>query len=250
MNFDHPSIKQAKIDLTAALRLAALLGFHEGVCNHFSLALPAAELGAEAFLINPQGIHWSDMTPADLVMVDIDGKKLEGRNNVEPTAFFIHGCVHRAKKNAKCIMHTHMPYATSITLLENGKLEWISQNSLRFYGRTAYDTEYGGLALDDSEGERITSKLGDAELMFMANHGVMLCGESVANVFDDMYFLERACEVQVLAMSTGRPLKYIPEGVAAQVRAQFDQERQQSRLHFEAMKLRLDKVSPGWRDFV
>ncbi len=248
MNFEHPAVKQAKIDLTAALRLAALLNFHEGVCNHFSLALPQ-ESGAEAFLINPQGIHWADMQPSDLVTVDVNGNKLDGKHEVEPTAFFIHGRVHRAKPNAKCIMHTHMPYATSITLLEDGRLEWVSQNALRYYGRIAYDTKYGGLALDDAEGDRIMSKLGDAEVMFMANHGVMLCGDSVANVFDDMYFLERACLVQVLAMGTGRPLKYIAEDVALQVRAQFEQERQQSRLHFEAMKLRLDKVSPGWRDW-
>jgi ribulose-5-phosphate 4-epimerase/fuculose-1-phosphate aldolase len=238
-------IRQAKIDLTAALRMAAHLGLHEGICNHFSLALPS-EGGADAFLINPQGVHWADVLPTDIVTVDVDGNKIDGHRNVEPTAFFIHGCIHKAKKSARCIMHTHMPYATALTLLEDGRLEWASQNSLRYYGRVAYDTEYGGLALDDQEGERISSKVVDADVMFMANHGVVLCGETIANVFDDLYYLERACTVQVLAQSTGKKLKIISEDVAVQTTKQFEQERQQSYMHFDAMKLHLSRIYPGW----
>jgi ribulose-5-phosphate 4-epimerase/fuculose-1-phosphate aldolase len=239
------SIRQAKIDLTTALRMAAHLGLHEGICNHFSFAVPTED-GAEAFLINPQGVHWSDVVPSDIVTVDVHGNKLDGHRNVEPTAFFIHGCVHKAKKNARCIMHTHMPYATALTLLEDGHLEWASQNSLRYYGRVAYDAEYGGLALDDKEGDRITSKLVDADILFMTNHGVLLCGETIANVFDDLYYLERACTVQVLAQSTGKKLRLIPDHVAAQTARQFEQERQQSYMHFDALKLHLDRISPGW----
>jgi ribulose-5-phosphate 4-epimerase/fuculose-1-phosphate aldolase len=239
------AVRQAKIDLTGALRMAAHLGLHEGVCNHFSLALPMED-GVEAFLINPQGVHWSDVVPSDIVTVDVHGNKLDGHRNVEPTAFFIHGCVHRAKKNARCIMHTHMPYATALTLLEDGELLWASQNSLRYHGRVAYDNDYRGLALDDAEGDRITSKLVDADVLFMANHGVLLCGDSVANVFDDLYYLERACTVQVLAQSTGKKLRIVSETVAVETARQFEQERQQSSLHFAAMKLHLDGMSPGW----
>jgi ribulose-5-phosphate 4-epimerase/fuculose-1-phosphate aldolase len=238
------SIRQAKIDLTAALRMAAHLGLHEGICNHFSLAVPS-ETGAGAFLINPQGVHWSDVVPSDIVTVDVHGNKLDGHRNVEPTAFFIHGRIHKAKKNARCIMHTHMPYATALTLVDGG-LEWVSQNSLRYYGRVAYDTEYGGLALDDQEGDRITSKLVDADVLFMANHGILLCGESIANVFDDLYYLERACTVQVLAQSTGKKLRLIPDHIAFRTARQFEHERQQSTMHFDAMKLHLDRISPGW----
>jgi ribulose-5-phosphate 4-epimerase/fuculose-1-phosphate aldolase len=241
----HPSLGQAKIDLTAALRSAARLGLHEGVCNHFSLAVPDYD-GVEAFLINPQGVHWEDIVPSDLVTVDINGNKLEGKHNVEPTAFFIHGRIHKAKKNAVCIMHTHMPYATSLTLLRDGRLEWVSQNALRFYHRVAYDTEYGGLALNSNEGDRICSKLVDADVLFMANHGVLICGNSVANTFDDMYYLERACMVQVLAQSTGQPFRYVPEDVALLTAKQIEADRQQSALHLAALKRILDRVSPGW----
>jgi ribulose-5-phosphate 4-epimerase/fuculose-1-phosphate aldolase len=238
-------VHQAKIDLTAALRTAALLGLHEGVCNHFSYALPGGT-GDDTFLINPQGVHWSDMLPSDIVTVDIHGNRIAGHRQVEPTAFFIHSRVHRAKPNARCIMHTHMPYATALTLLHDGKLEWASQNSLRFFGRLAYDTVYNGLALDEAEGDRICSHLQSADILFMANHGILLCGDTIPNVFDDLYYLERACTVQVLAQSTGQPLRLIPEPVCIATARQFEQERQQSFLHFDALKRRLDVTSPGW----
>src|SRR3954469_1419013 len=131
-------LKKASTELAGALRFAAQLGLNEGVCNHFSLAVPE-ENGADRFLINPQGLNWSEIVPSDLVTVDADGKKLDCKYDVEPTAFFIHSRIHRSKPNARCIMHTHMPYATALTLLEDGKLEWVSQNSLRFYSRIAYD---------------------------------------------------------------------------------------------------------------
>jgi ribulose-5-phosphate 4-epimerase/fuculose-1-phosphate aldolase len=239
------AILQAKIDLTAALRTAAQLGLHEGVCNHFSYAIQG-DSAPELFLINPQGVHWSDMLPSDIVTVNVDGNRIDGHRQVEPTAFFIHSRVHRAKPTARCIMHTHMPYATALTLLEDGRLEWASQNSLRFYGRLAYDTVYNGLALDEAEGNRICAQLEDADILFMANHGILLCGDTIANVFDDLYYLERACTVQVLAQSTGKPLRLIPEEVCAATAKQFDQERQQSHLHFDALKRSLDVTSPGW----
>jgi ribulose-5-phosphate 4-epimerase/fuculose-1-phosphate aldolase len=143
-------------------------------------------------------------------------------------------------------MHTHMPYATALTLLRDGRLEWVSQNSLRFYGRVGYDSEYRGLALDTEEGDRICAALREADIMFMANHGVLVCGDSVANAFDDLFYLERACMVQILAQSTGKPLREIPESIARATAAQFERERQQSRLHFEALKRSLDRRGPDW----
>jgi ribulose-5-phosphate 4-epimerase/fuculose-1-phosphate aldolase len=143
-------------------------------------------------------------------------------------------------------MHAHMPYATALCLLEKGRLEWCSQNALRFYGRIAYDTVYNGLALDDAEGDRICAALAKADVLFMANHGVLVCGSSIANVLDDLYYLERAAMVQVLAQSTGGALRLVPEAVAAETVRQHEQERQQSVLHLEALKRRLDQTDPGW----
>jgi len=139
-----------------------------------------------------------------------------------------------------------MPYATALCLLAEGRLEWCSQNALRFHGRTAYDPVYNGLALDDAEGDRICAALTKADVLFMANHGVLVCGDSIANVFDDLYYLERAAMVQILAQSTGGKLKIVPDYVAAQTARQHAQERQQSALHLEALKRRLDMADPGW----
>jgi ribulose-5-phosphate 4-epimerase/fuculose-1-phosphate aldolase len=236
------AVLEAKIDLTCALRSAAQAGLHEGVCNHFSYAVP----GTEHFLINPQGVHWDEMVPSDIVTVDVDGNRVAGNRAVEPTAFFIHSRIHRARPRARCVMHTHMPYATALTLVEGGRLAWCNQNALRFFGRIAYDDVYNGLALDDAEGDRICATLGDADVLFMASHGVTLCGDTIANTYDDLYYLERAAMMQVLAQSTGGKLRVVPDTMAAKVAAQIEQERQQSRLHFDALKRRLDVSSPGW----
>src|SRR3954466_12939263 len=109
---DPASESNARTDLAAALRWASRLGMGEGICNHFSMALPGED---NRFLINPQGLHWSEVTPDDLVVVDAHGRKVTGRHNVEPTAFFIHGSIHRGKPSARCVLHTHMPYATTLT---------------------------------------------------------------------------------------------------------------------------------------
>jgi ribulose-5-phosphate 4-epimerase/fuculose-1-phosphate aldolase len=237
------AVRQARIDLTAALRSAARMGLNEGVCNHFSLELPGAP---DKFLINPQGLHWSELTPADLMIVDEKGEVVEGKHKVEPTAFFIHGRIHLGKRK-KCVLHTHMPFATSLCLLENGELDCeANQNAMRFWNRIGYDGEYGGVALDEAEGDRICNALGDKDLVFLAHHGVIVCGESVAYAFDDLYYLERSCMVQVLAQGTGGKLKRAPRHLVEQAARQIEGERQQSVLHFEALKRLLDRHEPGW----
>ncbi len=233
----------ARQDLTAALRSASRLGLGEGICNHFSLAVPGRP---GHFLINPQGLHWSEVTPGDLVIVDAQGRKVSGRHAVEPTAFFIHSALHRGKSNAACVMHTHMPYATSLTVVHGGRLEWASQNSLKFYNRVAYDEHYNGLALDEAEGERMCGEMRDADVLFLGNHGVIVCGPTVSATFDDLYYLERACMLQVLAAGTGKPLRIVPDDVAAKTGRQMNGESQQAALHLDALKRLLDRDDPGW----
>ena len=241
--FNDAAIIQARIDLTAALRWAVRLGLSEGICNHFSLTLPGHP---DHFLINPQGFHWSEIKPDDLVILDGKGEIIAGKNSVEPTAFFIHGGVHRGNNKA-CVLHTHMPYATALTLLENGELLWANQNALRFHGRIAYDRGgYGGVALAKDEGDRMCKALGKADMLFLEHHGVLVCGDSVAYAFDDLYYLERSCMVQVLAQSTGQKLKTIKPELRQAVADQIGGERQQSVLHFEALKRILDRETPGW----
>jgi len=237
-------IKQARIDLTAALRTASRMGLSEGVCNHFSLEVPGEP---DKFLINPQGLHWSEITPRDLMVVSSSGEVVDGKHVVEPTAFFIHFGVHKVTRK-KCVLHTHMPWATSLTLLEDPRLETrANQNAMRFHGRIGYDMDFGGPALAADEGERIANAAQGKDIVFMAHHGVMVCNDRIDYAFDDLYYLERSCMAQVLAQSTGKPLRLVSNEMAGKVCEQIEGERQQSELHFSALKRILDRDEPGWR---
>ena len=231
-------------DLAAALRWSARLGLNEGVCNHYSY-----ELAPDRYLINPQGLHWSEVRPADILLIDGAGHVLDGPHPMEPTAFFIHSWIHRLNPHARAVLHTHMPYATALTLVQGARLEWCNQNALRFHGRVAFDDTYNGLALDDAEGRRIASQLAGADVVFMASHGVTVVGRSIAWAFDDLYYLERACLHQVLAVQAagGRPLRQVPEDLCRKVAAQIAGERQQSDLFLQSVKRMLDRDEPGWR---
>lgn len=218
------TLAELRRELAAAFVLADRYGFSEGICNHFSAVVPGEE---ERYLINPYGIHWSEMRPDSLVVIDGDGTVLEGEGEVEATARVIHIAGHRANPRHKVLLHTHMPYATALTMLEGGKLEMAHQTAVRFHDRTAYHS-FGGVALDDSEGERIAGAQRDnpdVDILFLDNHGVTVGGESVAIAFDDLYYLERSCRQQILAQSTGLPLKIIADDMLRETQRQLAQVR-------------------------
>ncbi len=231
--FDSAAIRSLRDDLALALRAAAHFGLGEGVCNHFSVELPD---NSGRFLLNPRGLMWGEVRGEDIVLVDTQGRRLAGRHEVEPTAMFIHAAIHVHCRKA-CVMHTHMPYATALTLTEGRKLDTcLSQTAMRFHGRVAVDANYNGLALDDAEGHRIASAMGGADVAFLGNHGVIVCGARIDHAFDDLYYLERACQAQVLAASTGRTLAPVSPHLAAQVCEQSLSERLQSELFFAALR--------------
>ncbi len=240
----EPKHLAEKEDLTAALRWAARLGLHEGVCNHFSL-----EVAPDRYLINPQGLHWEEVCVGDIMLIDGQGAVIDGRHTVEPTAFFIHSWIHRLNPQARAVLHTHMPYATALTLVQGGRLAWCQQNALRFWDRVGYDETYGGIALDAAEGERIGRSMQGKDVMFMASHGVTVTGPSMAWAFDDLYYLERSCMHQCLATqhAAGRPLREIAPADCQVVADQIAGERAQSDLHFAAIKRLLDREQAGWR---
>jgi len=232
-DYQSPAVARLRADLALALRAAARHGLSEGVCNHFSVELPDA---SGRFLLNPRGLLWSEIGADDIVLVDADGTVLAGRHPVESTAMFIHAAVHRIAGKA-CVLHTHMPYATALTLTRARALDTtLSQNAMRFYGRLAIDAHYNGLALDATEGERIATAMQGADVAFLGNHGVVVCGARMDYAYDDLYYLERACMAQVLAQSTGVPLLPVGAEVAALVAQQSMSERLQSELFFEALR--------------
>jgi len=232
-DYQSPSVTRLRADLALALRAAAYHGLGEGVCNHFSVQLPD---DSGRFLLNPQGLLWSEVGVDDIVLVDADGAVLAGNHPVESSAMFIHAAVHRICRQA-CVLHTHMPYATALTLTQARALDTtLSQNAMRFHGRLAIDAHYNGLALDAREGERIAHAMQGAEVAFLGNHGVVVCGQRMDYAYDDLYYLERACTAQVLAQSTGMPLVPVAPDVAALVAKQGVSERLQSELFFEALR--------------
>ncbi|MEM7363799.1 MAG: class II aldolase/adducin family protein, partial [Pseudomonadota bacterium] len=146
----------------------------------------------------------------------------------------------------RCVLHTHMPNTTALTCLTDPRLRCISQNSLRFYDDVSYDHAYNGLAEDMDEGHRIAATLGDKRVLFMGNHGVIVTGPTIADAFDRLYYLERAAELQVLAMSTGQPLAEIPDPIAQSTRAEFDAGGAYADAHWEALLALLEQDVPGW----
>ena len=234
-----------KVDLAAAVRLAERFGLSEGISNHFTYALDAS---GERFLLHAFGLHWSEVRASDILTVDAEGNALDGEGEVERSAFVIHSRVHRACPRARCVLHTHMPYATALSLLEDTGLEPVEQNALRFYGDVATDDGYAGLALAEEEGDRLARALGDKRVLFMSNHGVLVVGETIAEACDDLYYLERACQVQVLARSTGRPFKAIGANRAAATAASFREPPvcEEPAKHFAALKRLLDREDPSY----
>ena len=201
----------------------------------------------DLFLVNPYGLAFAEVTASSLLLCDFHGNVVAGEGRPEATAFHIHAALHEAMPRARAAFHTHMPYATALALLEGPPLAFAGQTALRFHGRIAVDEDYNGLALDEREGRRIAQSAGEADIVFLKNHGVMVLGESIAEAWDDLYYLERAAQVQVLAMSTGRPLKIVPEAVAARVAAQEAAGRAESaRLHLESVKRLLTRDEPAF----
>jgi ribulose-5-phosphate 4-epimerase/fuculose-1-phosphate aldolase len=219
------------------------MDLHEGVCNHFSVMLA----DGRKFLLNRYGLHWSEVTASNLLALDAQGNVLEGEGEFEKTAFYIHSRIHLANPRAACVLHTHMPYATALTLLESGRLEMIEQNALRFHDDIAYDDTYNGLVVDNAEGDRLARVLGSKRVMFLANHGVIVVGPSVAEAFDLMYYLERACRLQVLARSTGGKLKPVRSEVVGETcRMILADTPKYAGAHFSALKRLLDREEPDY----
>ena len=239
--------RQARIDLAACHRLAARFGFNEGIDNHLTMLVPGR---SERFYLAPFGLLWSEVKASDLLELDFSGNVVAGRGLVEDTALYIHLSMHRLLPAARCVLHTHMPYATALGMLEDPRLAMAGQNALGFHDHIAY-VDYNGLAFDYSEGERLAGALGGKSVLMLRNHGVLVIGGSAAQAFERLYFLERACQSQILALSSGLKLHTLPQPVVEATAAQFrsgDQVGGEDRteLHFKALKRLLDRSEPDY----
>jgi len=172
--------RRARIDLAACHRLAARFGFSEGIDNHMTMLVPGH---SERFYLAPFGLLWSEVKASDLLELDFTGTVVAGSGLVEDTALYIHLSVHRLMPQARCVLHTHMPHATALSMLEDPRLDMAAQNALGFHDDIAY-VDYQGLALDYGEGERLARALGGKSVLMLRNHGVLVTAGSAAQAFE------------------------------------------------------------------
>jgi len=238
--------RQLRIDLAAAFRLSAYYDWHEAVANHFSLAVSA---DGKQFLMNPRWMHFGRIRASDLLLLDADDKTtMERPDAPDLTAWSIHGRLHAQLPHARCVMHLHPPFGTALASLADPQIKPIDQNTARFFNRVAVDMNYGGMANTDAEGERLGQLLGNRSIMMMGNHGVLVCAATVAEAFDLMYYLERACRNMILAYQTGQKLHIMSDAVAEKTAREWEDDREQFISHFEEMKLILNREDPSYAD--
>lgn len=235
-NLDHLS---QRIDLAAAFRWTARMGMHEAVANHFSVAVNPS---GTQFLINPNLRHFSRIKASDLVLIDADDPGTMARPDApDPTAWGLHGAVHRACPHARCVLHVHSIHATVLASLQDSRLPPIDQNSAMFFNRHVVDEGYGGMAFE-AEGERCAAQLKDPAIrtMIMGNHGVLVLGETVADAFNRLYYFERAAQTYVLALQTGRPLRVLSDEIAEKTAREWEDYPETAQQHLSELRAILD----------
>jgi ribulose-5-phosphate 4-epimerase/fuculose-1-phosphate aldolase len=226
---------QLRMELAAACRLAARFGWQEAVANHFSLAV--SEDG-KSFLMNRRWRDFSVVRASELALLDAGEAELSA--DIDVTAWAIHGSLHRLLPQARCVMHVHPTYATALSALQDPRLLPVDQTSARFFNRVAIDDEYGGFADNRAEGERLVAAMGAKKILLMRNHGLMVTGANVAEVFDLLYHFERAARTLLLAYGSGRPVRVLDDGIAEKTARAWESEPEFADEHFIQMCAGLD----------
>ncbi|MEZ5779588.1 MAG: class II aldolase and adducin N-terminal domain-containing protein [Paracoccaceae bacterium] len=238
---------EERTDLAAAFRWTARLDMHEAVANHFSLAV--SEDGRR-FLINPFGRHFARIRASELLLLDADDPATLDRPDApDPTAWGLHGAIHRACPHARCIMHVHSVHATVLASLADSRLPPIDQNSAMFFARQVVDEHFGGMAFAD-EGARCAGLLTDPKVktMIMGNHGVLVIGATVAETFNRLYYFERAAETYIRALQTGRPLRMLPDAIAEKTAREWEDYPDLAGRFLSEIKALLDEEKADFRD--
>jgi ribulose-5-phosphate 4-epimerase/fuculose-1-phosphate aldolase len=237
---------QLRVDLAAAFRLAAELNWHEAVANHFSLAVSA---DGKRFLMNPRWRHFARVKASELLLLDADDPLTMSRPDApDASAWCIHGHIHGAVPHARCILHVHPPYATAVAALADPTIRPIEQNTARYFRRIATDLGYGGIADNEEEGRRLVQVLGNMKRVMMGNHGVLVVAATVAEAFDDLFYLERACQTLVLAYATGQKLNVMSDEVAERTARGWEDYKDAAFSHFDELKRLLDAKDPSYAD--
>lgn len=235
----------ARVDLAAAYRLFAALGWHELIYNHITVKIP----GTEHFLINPFGLMYREVTASNLVKVDIEGHIIDDSiYPINPAGFVVHAAVHRVRHDLGCVIHTHTTAGLAVACQRDGLLP-ISFPAMFYTDRMAYH-DFEGITIDEAECGRLAASLGDRYAMILRNHGLLACGRTIGDAFAEIYHLQRACEVQIAAQSAGAPLLFPDQSIGLKAAAQHDglaRTGSQNQVLWQAMVRWMDDVDPSYR---
>jgi ribulose-5-phosphate 4-epimerase/fuculose-1-phosphate aldolase len=236
--------RTARIELAACYRLIAQFRMTDLVYTHISARIPETE----HFLLNPYGFLFEEVSASNLVRIDIDGQIVEDTPyQVNPAGFTIHSAIHRARPDVHCVLHTHTRAGIAVSCMREGLLP-LSQIAMQFHGRLAYH-DYEGIALDLDERERLARDLGALKSMILRNHGLLTAGASVPEAFSLMFYLERACEIQIAALSTGRELIQPAPEVCEKAARQYEQDEEPAGTReWRALLRQLDRIDPSYRN--
>ena len=240
-------LHQLRVDLSAAFRWAVRLNYHEGVANHFSVAIN--DSGTQ-FLINPNARHFSTIRASELLVLDVNNQNTMVQPNApDPTAWGLHGAVHRHCSHARCVLHVHSIFSTVLACLKDPRLPAIDQNTAQFHNRVIFDKGFDGMAFDD-EGERCAAMLCDPnkKVMVMGNHGVMVIGSSISDAFNRLFYFERSAETYIRALQTGLDLNFLSEEVAEKTAQQWESYDGSADAHFSEIKAILDREESDYKD--
>ena len=244
-----PAQWQARVDLAAVHRIAFMQDFHEGIFNHLTLTVPGTD---DRYYQLPFGLHWSEVKASDFMEVGFDGRVLRGNGEIERSCYAIHAPIHHKVPQAACVLHTHMPFASALTRLEDPRIKPIGQVEAALMMKIAYDMDFNGPAATIDEGERLADLFGDRNVLFMGNHGITTVGRSVAEAYDLLYYIERAAQVQLYAMWTGQPLKLLPQDVIDNTLRNYTGQKylhgKACDYHFAALKRMLDRKEQDYKE--
>ncbi|HEY0525970.1 MAG TPA: class II aldolase/adducin family protein [Stellaceae bacterium] len=237
--------RQTRVYLAACYRLVSHFGMTDLVYSHISAPVPG-EPGH--FLINPYGMSFDEITASSLVKIDYDGELVEpSPYPVNKTGFLAHSAIHKARPDVGCVLHTHTRAGIAVSCMEEGLLP-LNQHALLLYGWLAYH-DYEGIVLDTTEQERLVADLGDKRALILRNHGLLTVGRTIPEAFEVMYYLDKACGVQLDLLATGRPLRMPPREVAEKTVSRYDDGGFAGTVRsWPALLRMLDAKDPSYRD--
>ena len=234
-----------RVDLAACYRLVAHFGMDDLFATHITVKVPGPDMH---FLLNPYGVHFSEVTASSLVKVDLDGNIVSDTDHViNPAGFVIHSAIHANRPDATCVLHTHTVAGMAISSIEEGLQPWC-QKATRYYRRLAYH-DFEGKAQDMDERERLVKDLGDKNYLILRNHGLLVCAPSIATAFKEMYAMEKACQTQIQMMSTGGKIIELSENLLEHTAQQFENDAKVTRERpsgWPSLLQMLDRVNPGY----